>query len=152
MRVLATSGLGAGSPCFLHKDPQPWPGRCVRESFGQGLTGWRWPRPGPCRVWWVMQGEGAARAQSRGLAAAVDLRHDESPRTLGARSPLRQRAAPVTFRRCARHQWTSQGHPGQPQCHSDQADVAWQICSAAVTKLFVKSLRNQLQCLRRGSL
>ena len=46
-------------------------------------------RPRPCRVWWVMQGEGAARAQSRGLAAAaaaVDLRHDESPRTLGWRA------------------------------------------------------------------
>ena len=82
----------------------------VREPFGQGLTlagGGGGPGPGlVCRVWWVMQG-GAARAQSRGLAAAaaVDLRHDESPRTLGARSPPRQRAArAVTFRRCARHQ------------------------------------------------
>ena len=23
------------------------------------LTSWRWPRPGPCRVWWVMQGTSA---------------------------------------------------------------------------------------------
>ena len=71
------------------QDPQPRSGRRVREPFGQGLTGWRWPRPRPCRVWWVMQGEGAARAQSRGFAAAaaaVDLRHDESPRTLGWRA------------------------------------------------------------------
>ena len=81
---------------------------CQGAFWPRSNTGWRWPRPGPCRVWWVMQG-GAARAQSRGLAAAaVDLRHDESPRTLSARSPPRQRAArAVTFRRCARHQHQS---------------------------------------------
>ena len=102
-----TRALALVALAFCSRALNPGRARCQGAFWPRSDTGWRWwwPRPGPCRVWWVMQG-GAARAQSRGLAAAaVDLRHDESPRTLGARSPPRQRAArAVTFRRCARHQ------------------------------------------------